>query len=95
MPEPEAGGDDLDEAEIARGGLVSPGGDATGVFQTVDAALDAVAQGMDGAAGRLGVSALRLAGMTGVPPRAATSSRMASASQPLSAIGISSQHYTQ
>ena len=54
MPEPEACGNDLDEAEIACGSLVVSGGETPGIFQTVDAALDAVAQGIDQTVDRLG-----------------------------------------
>ena len=54
MPEPKACGNDLDEAEMACGGLVVTGGEASGVFETVDAALDTIAQGVDQDADRLG-----------------------------------------
>src|SRR6185436_12447696 len=54
MPEPAACGNDLDEAEIACGGLVVAGGETPGIFQAVDAALDAVAQGVDQIVDRFG-----------------------------------------
>jgi len=44
MAEPEADRRDVDEAQEAFGGLVVAGGDATGVLQLVEAALDEVAQ---------------------------------------------------
>lgn len=45
-PEPDAG--DVDEAEEAFGGFVVAGCQAAAVFQLVEAALDHVAQGIDG-----------------------------------------------
>lgn len=44
--DPQADGGELEEAE-AIGGLVVPGGGARAVLQVVDAALDAVAQGVE------------------------------------------------
>lgn len=65
MPEPEACGNDLDEAEIACGGLVVTGGEAPGVFQTVEAALDTIAQGVDQYADRLGCGSVATGGDDG------------------------------
>ena len=44
---PEAQRDDMDEGEVACRGFVVSGGEAACVFQPVEAALDAVAQGID------------------------------------------------
>lgn len=43
----EVGGDGFNESEVACGGLVIAGCQPPGIFQTVDAALDAVAQGIE------------------------------------------------
>lgn len=44
---PQACRDDVDEAEIARGGLVVSGRQSAGVLELVEAALDAVPEGVD------------------------------------------------
>ena len=49
MAEPEADGCDVDEREVAFGGFVVAGGDAAGVLQLVEAALDEVAQPVEDA----------------------------------------------
>ena len=47
MPEPQPGGNDFDEPEIAGCGFVVAGRQPSGVFQLVDAAFDHVAKGVD------------------------------------------------
>ena len=47
MAEPEADRGDVDEAQEAFGGLVVTGGDAAGVFQLVEAALDEVPKAVE------------------------------------------------
>lgn len=47
MLDPEARGDDVDEAEIARGCFVVSGRQPTRVLELVEAALDAVPEGVD------------------------------------------------
>ena len=49
MAQPESDGRDVDEAQEALGGLVVAGGDAAGVFERVEAALDEVAKPVEGA----------------------------------------------
>ena len=49
MAEPETDRGDVDEAQETLGGLVVTGGDAAGVLQLVEAALDQVAQALKGA----------------------------------------------
>ena len=47
MPEPQPGGNDFDEPEIAGFGFVVAGRQPSGVFQLVDAAFDHVAKGVE------------------------------------------------
>lgn len=70
----------MDEAEIAVGGFVVAGGQPSGIFELVEAALDHVAQGMIAGSTGSWIRRLRLVGIIATPPRLSISSRMKSAS---------------
>ena len=77
----------MNEAEIAFGGLVVAGSEASGAFEFVEAALDAVAERIDkgvdwdglpaiGPASNSNHAALRLSGVRQIKPKAAAPSHL-------------------